>query len=100
MAEMAYGRIYSMNSYGARKLLIETWQRTGSIRGTAREWDTSPQVVRKWVRRFQAEGYEGLHDRSRGCTMLCVNEKSVESENLNRRDTQCRKRTWIGDKTT
>lgn len=65
MADMAYRGVYVVNSYAARKLLIETWQRTGSIRATAREWDTSPQVVRKWVRRFQAEGEEGLQDRSR-----------------------------------
>ena len=65
MAEMAYRGVYAMNKLGARQLLIQTWQDTGSIRGTARLWHTSPQVVRKWVRRFLAEGEEGLRGRSR-----------------------------------
>ena len=65
MADMAYRGVYAMNRFEARRLLIQTWQETGSIRATARLWHTSPQVVRKWVRRFLAEGDEGLHDRSR-----------------------------------
>ena len=65
MADLAYGRVYAMNKIEARKLLIQTWQETKSIRATARLWHTSPQTVRKWVRRFLAEGVEGLRDRSR-----------------------------------
>ena len=65
MADMAYRGVYAMNKLGARQLLIQTWQDTGSIRGTARLWHTSPQVVRKWVRRFLSEGEEGLRGRSR-----------------------------------
>ena len=34
------------------------------IKPTARLFHTSPIVVRKWVRRFNAEGYSGLADRS------------------------------------
>ena len=63
MADMAYGRLCAMNPLEARKILIETWQETGSIRGTARRWETSRQVVRKWVRRFKAEGEAGLQER-------------------------------------
>lgn len=65
MADLAYRRVYAMNKIEARRLLIESWQETQSIRGTARLWHTSPQVVRKWVRRFLAEGDQGLDDRSR-----------------------------------
>jgi sugar lactone lactonase YvrE len=35
----------------------------------------------------------------RGCTILCVNENPVEFENLNRRDTQCQKRTGTSVRT-
>lgn len=37
----------------------------GGIKPTARAFHTSPPVVRKWVRRFKAEGYSGLEDRTR-----------------------------------
>ncbi len=65
MAEVAYGEVYAMNAVAARKRLIATFQETGSIRATARQWYTSRQVVRKWVRRFEQEGEQGLHDLSR-----------------------------------
>lgn len=45
--------------------MIQTYFDTGSIRETARRWKTSRNVVRKWVRRFEDEGEEGLQDRSR-----------------------------------
>ena len=35
------------------------------MRETARQWRTSRLLVRKWVRRFEAEGEAGLQDRSR-----------------------------------
>jgi len=54
-----------MNKIEARRRLVKTYEQTGSIRATARIWKTSPQVVRKWVRRYQKEGEKGLQDRSR-----------------------------------
>jgi transposase len=65
MADMAYREVYAMNAVEARKRLIETYQQTGSIRATARCWQTSRQVVRKWLRRFEQQGEDGLCDRSR-----------------------------------
>jgi len=65
MAELAYRQVYTMNPVEARKLLVATYQETKSIRKTAQVWKTSRQVVRKWVRRFESEGEEGLKDRSR-----------------------------------
>jgi len=65
MADLAYGEVYTMNKIEARKRLIQTCEQTQSIRATARIWKTSPQMVRKWVRRYQKEGEEGLKDRSR-----------------------------------
>jgi len=65
MADLAYGEVHAMNPVEARKRLIETYQKTGSIRETARRWRTSRLVVRKWLRRYEAEGEAGLQDRSR-----------------------------------
>ena len=49
-----------MNQIEARKHLVETYQKTGSISATSRLWHTSRNVVR-----YEAEGEEGLKDRSR-----------------------------------
>ena len=57
--------LYHMNQIQARKHLVETYQKTGSISATSRLWHTSRNVVRKWVKRYEAEGEEGLKDRSR-----------------------------------
>jgi len=65
MADLAYRTIHAMNLVKARRQLMKTYQETSSIRETARRWHTSRQVVRKWVRRFEAEGDAGLQDRSR-----------------------------------
>jgi len=54
-----------MNPIEARRRLVQTYQETHNYSETARRWHTSRQVVRTWVRRFQAEGEAGLHDRSR-----------------------------------
>jgi transposase-like protein len=63
MASLAYRKLYKMNKVEARKELIKTYQETGSISATARLWNTSRQVVRKWVRRYQAQKEEGLKDK-------------------------------------
>ena len=65
MADLAYRELYAMNREQARRQLLKTYQETSSIRQTARQWHTSPQVVRKWLRRFQAQGEKGLAALSR-----------------------------------
>ncbi len=65
MPDLAYRELYAMNRKEARRRLVQTYLEAGSIRKTARLWGTSRQVVRKWVRRYQAEGEAGLEDRSR-----------------------------------
>ena len=65
MPDLAYGEVYAMNKVEARLRLVQTYEETRSISKTARIWHTSRQVVRKWVRRYQAEGESGLRDRSR-----------------------------------
>lgn len=34
------------------------------VKPTARAFNTSPQVIRKWLKRFKTEGYSALNDRS------------------------------------
>ncbi|MCI2432275.1 helix-turn-helix domain-containing protein, partial [Candidatus Acetothermia bacterium] len=63
--ELSYQEVYAMNKAEARRQLVQTYLKTGSIARTAQLWQTSRQVVRTWVRRFEHEGEAGLHDRSR-----------------------------------
>jgi transposase len=65
MADLAYREVYAMSRIKARLRLVTTYHETGSIRQTARRWHTSRQIVRKWLRRYEAEGLSGLEDRSR-----------------------------------
>ncbi len=63
--DLTYQEVYAMNPQEARQQLVRTHQETGSIARTAQLWQTSRQVVRKWLRRFQSEGEAGLQDHSR-----------------------------------
>jgi len=63
--DISYGEAYIMNSGEARRRLVDTYLTTGSLSATARLWGTSRHLVRKWVRRFQEQGENGLGDRSR-----------------------------------
>ncbi len=63
--ELSYQEVYTMNKAHARYQLVQTYLQTGSLAQTARLWQTSRAVVRKWVRRFQQEGEAGLADRRR-----------------------------------
>ncbi len=65
MAERAYWEVHAINPIEARKQIVLTYLRLGSISATARLWRTSQQVVRKGVSRYLAEGEAGLRDRSR-----------------------------------
>ena len=65
MAKLAYRAVYAMNKVEARRLLIQTYQKTGNLSQTARHWHTSRQVVRKWARRYEQSGSDGLHDLPR-----------------------------------
>jgi hypothetical protein len=55
ISRLAYRGLYTVNPVEARKLLIETYEETGSLSDTARRWETSRHVVSKWVRRYEAE---------------------------------------------
>ncbi|HLV01494.1 MAG TPA: helix-turn-helix domain-containing protein, partial [Acidobacteriota bacterium] len=47
-----------------RLRMVRLAQKEG-IKPTARLFGTTPKTVRKWVRRYQEQGYQGLKDQSR-----------------------------------
>jgi len=57
--------MWEIDKLEARKMLIESYQKTGSIKKAACLWSTSRNVVRKWVRRWGEKGEGGLLDQSR-----------------------------------
>ena len=63
--QISYQRLLSMNPVEARRMIIESYKRCASISAVSRELETSRQVVRKWLRRYESEGEKGLLDRSR-----------------------------------
>jgi transposase len=60
--ELTYQEVYPMNPVQARKRIIHIYQQTQNYCETARRCHTSPQLVRKWVQRYQQYGEQGLHD--------------------------------------
>ncbi|MEE9191932.1 MAG: helix-turn-helix domain-containing protein [Candidatus Aerophobetes bacterium] len=63
--EVLYREIYKMKAVEARRRLVKTYEKTSSIRKTAKLWGTSRLVVRKWMRRYHQSGEKGLKDVSR-----------------------------------
>ena len=63
--DISYGQLYSINQEEARKQIVNTYLAAGSISRVAHLWQTSRNVVRKGVRRFEDTGEEGLNCRSR-----------------------------------
>jgi hypothetical protein len=92
MAGVVYREVYPMSPFEARKRLVQTYQQTGSVRRTAALWHTSRQVVRKWVRRYEQDGEDGLHDRS--CRPdHCPHQTREATEEPGRRGTESH-RLW------
>ncbi|MCL0060085.1 helix-turn-helix domain containing protein, partial [Dehalococcoidia bacterium] len=58
--DISYQEVYTTSKEEARRLIIETYLDTGNLSLTAPLWHTSRHVVRKWVRRFEEEGDEGI----------------------------------------
>lgn len=63
--QLSYQKLYQLNPLEARKELLKTLEQTKNLSQTARIWQTSTKVVRKWKKRFEEEGEEGLKDQSR-----------------------------------
>ncbi len=63
--EILYKKMWEIDKLEARKMLIESYQNTGSIKKTAYLWGTSRNVVRKWIKRWEGKGEGGLLDLSR-----------------------------------
>ncbi|TET23129.1 MAG: helix-turn-helix domain-containing protein [Candidatus Stahlbacteria bacterium] len=79
--QIRYQRLHRMNPLEARRIIIETYERYASISATAREMETSRQVVRKWVQRYELEGEKGLSDRSR-CPHISPRKTPYHPERL------------------
>jgi len=47
--EILYKKMWGIDKLEARKMLIESYQKTGSIKKTAYLWGTSRNVVRKEI---------------------------------------------------
>jgi transposase-like protein len=62
--ELTYQEVYPTNPVQARKRIIHIYQQTQNHCETARRCHTAPQLVRKWVKRDQQYGEQGLHDLS------------------------------------
>jgi transposase-like protein len=60
--ELTPKEAHRMNPIEARKRIIQIYQHTQNYCETARRCKTSPQLVRKWVKRYQQYGEHGLHD--------------------------------------
>lgn len=54
-----------MNREETKRKLLETYWKTDNISETARQWRTSRRVVRKWVRRYEELGSDGIIEHSR-----------------------------------
>jgi transposase-like protein len=54
--------VYRMNPIEARKRIVHIYQHTQNSCETARRCHTSPQLVRKWVQRYQQYGEQARHD--------------------------------------
>ena len=63
--EISYNKMNKIDKFQARKMLIETYKQTNSIKATAKEWKTSRNVVRKWVKSYKRYGEKGLYDLSK-----------------------------------
>ena len=82
--EVLYQEMYKMKVVEARKRLIKTYEKTNNIRKTAKLWEPSRLVVRKWIRRYKEKGEKGLEDASRkpkrspGRTAQAIEEKVLK----------------------
>jgi transposase len=92
--DLSYKEIYMMNPELAKLRLLQTFWKTKSISETARRWKTSRQVVRKWLRRYEAGGREALLEHSRR-PRHCPTQTSARIEHI---ILEARKTTGYGRK--
>jgi len=63
--EILYKKMWKIDKLEARKSLVETYLKTGSIKKTACLWHTSRNLVRKWVKRYREKKEMDLKNLSR-----------------------------------
>jgi transposase InsO family protein len=62
----------------ARRTWVETYHQTGNAGLTCRRCGISRPTLRKWVRRFEADGEAGLHSQSRRPHRLAPSKRTPE----------------------
>ena len=92
--DISYKEIYAMNKEEARKQVVDTYFTVGSISQVARLWHTSRNVIRKWVKRFEQRGKEGLKDESR----KPHSSPHKVSDDIEQKVLEARKKTGYGRK--
>lgn len=92
--DISYKEIYAMNKEEARKQVVDTYFTVGSISQVARLWHTSRNVIRKWVRRFEQRGKEGLKDEPR----KPHSSPHKVSDDIEQKVLEARKKTGYGRK--
>ena len=63
--QLSYQKLYNIDPVEARKELLKTFEETQSISQTAKLWQTSTNLVRKWKKRWEKDGTAGLKNLSR-----------------------------------
>lgn len=63
--EITYNELYKMNKIEARKKIIQAYIKLESFSKVATLFNTSRNVVKKFVFRYQQDGVSGLEDKSR-----------------------------------
>jgi transposase len=63
--QLSYQRLYNIDPVEARKELLKTLEETQSLSRTAKLWQTSTNLVRKWKKRWEKDGTAGLKNLSR-----------------------------------
>jgi len=53
--KISYQRMYQIDKLKTREMIVETYQKTGSVKMTAKLWKTSRNVVRKWITRYKMD---------------------------------------------
>ncbi len=62
----------------ARRTWVEVYRQTGNAGLTCRRCGISRPTLRKWTRRFAADGEAGLHSRSRRPNTLAESKRTSE----------------------
>jgi len=75
-ASMTYYGALVSNRFDTRLRMVHVAEDRG-ISEAAREYETTPKTVRKWVKRYREQGLDGLADRSRAPKSVLTRSRGV-----------------------